>query len=76
MTPREAELFDLIQSIANIAHDGHFTVMKFTTNWRVGFGTTDSRDDIDRMAVGSTFEEAALSLLREIKASRKKPAPE
>lgn len=38
---------------------GHFTVMKFTTNWRVGFGTPASRCDIDQMWEGETFAKAA-----------------
>ena len=34
---------------------GHFTIMKFTTNWRVGFGTPLSRCDIDQMWEGKTL---------------------
>lgn len=44
-------------------HDGHFTIMRFTTNWRVGFGTPDSREDIDDMAKGNIFAEAAFAAL-------------
>jgi hypothetical protein len=43
--------------------DGHLTIMKFTTNWRVGFFTPDDRDYIESMAVGRTFEEAAKAAL-------------
>jgi len=41
---------------ANRRWDGHFTVMKFTTNWRVCFTPMD-RDD------GKTFGEAAARAL-------------
>ena len=37
--------------------------MKFTTNWRVGFGTPVSRCDIDQMWEGETFADAARSAL-------------
>ncbi len=47
--------------------DGHLTIMKFTTNWRVGFGTPrydcGDPDDISHMPMGKTFEEAARAAL-------------
>ena len=45
--------------------DGHLTIIRFTGNWRVGFGTLDGvnhfshRLAIDRMPAGKTFAEAA-----------------
>jgi hypothetical protein len=30
--------------IANETADGHLTIMKFTTNWRIGFITPSSRE--------------------------------
>ena len=53
------EPFDELVNYANEHFDGHFTVMKFTTNWRVGFGTPMDREDIEQMCEGKTFEEAA-----------------
>jgi hypothetical protein len=53
---------DLMARLADVAakiSDGHFTVMKFTTNWRVGFYTPDGRGDTLGMAEGKTFVEAA-----------------
>lgn len=38
--------------------DGHFTIMKFTTNWRVSFSTPNDREEIAEMAVAPTLEEA------------------
>jgi hypothetical protein len=50
----EAELLNRLEAVANGSFNGHFTVMKFTTNWRVGFGTSTGRCDIDRMWPGNT----------------------
>lgn len=48
-----------LQKIADNLYDGHFTIMKFTTNWRVSFGhTPNDRDLIHQMPVGKTFDEA------------------
>jgi hypothetical protein len=40
--------------------------MRFTTNWRVGFGTPHDYADIAAMAVGRTFAEAAQNALAEL----------
>jgi hypothetical protein len=32
-------LMTCLESCARLHYDGHFTVMRFTTNWRVCFGT-------------------------------------
>ena len=55
----------LLTELATIADTfgGDFTVMKFTTNWRVGFGTPASRCDIDQMWEGKTFAAAAQAAL-------------
>lgn len=53
-----------LAQIADQHYGGHFTVMKFTTNWRVGFGTPATRCDIDRMWPGLTFADAAERALR------------
>jgi hypothetical protein len=52
----------LIQ-FARVHYDGHFTVLRFTTNWRVGFGTPYGREDIDALVAGKTFAEAARAAL-------------
>ena len=64
MAPRstsneEAELWNKLVETANRLSDGHLTVMKFKTNWRVGFFTPNKREDIDLMAAGKTFADAA-----------------
>lgn len=45
-------------NMANKDYDGHFTLMKFTTNWRCCFGTIDDRDEVCQMAKGKTMDEA------------------
>lgn len=41
---------------------GHLTILKFTTNWRVGYGTPNDdghvRDSIELMPEGKTLREA------------------
>jgi hypothetical protein len=67
----KAELMQCLEEIANAEFDGHFAVMKFTTNWRVSFGTPmtayseDPGDRDNEMCEGRTFEEAAVAAIRE-----------
>jgi hypothetical protein len=45
--------------IANYKYSGHFTLMKFTTNWRCCFGTMlESLQGTQYMAEGKTMQEA------------------
>lgn len=55
-----------LMGLAERLADGHLTILKFTTNWRIEFGTiawdTDLiewRETIEKMPVGSTFSKAA-----------------
>ena len=57
------ELMTLLTTRAAEDHDGHLTIMRFTTNWRVAFGTVDDRFQIDAMPCGKTFAEAAIAAL-------------
>jgi hypothetical protein len=63
MTKFDTDLMEKLQTIANNKFDGHLTILKFTTNWRVGWDTPMSRCDIDRMWPGKTFAEAATTAL-------------
>jgi hypothetical protein len=61
------ELLKRLVDIANERFDGHVTIMKFTANWRVGFGTpsqvySNRADDVDMME-GKTLEEASTKAL-------------
>ncbi|WP_126623202.1 hypothetical protein [Oceaniglobus ichthyenteri] len=63
MNEQEMELWKQLQEVANKEYDGHLTILKFTTNWRIGFVTPAEREQIDQMAVGSSFAEAARNAL-------------
>jgi len=59
---------DILQRLIDTADehfDGHMTIMKFTTKWRVGFGTPSQvyRADELEMMEGKTLEEAATKAL-------------
>lgn len=60
----ELTQFDLLKTYADKYYGGHFTVMKFTTNYRVAFGTihannySELREEIKGMAEGKTLESA------------------
>jgi hypothetical protein len=55
MNEEDAELWNRLVEMANKVSDGHLTVMKFKTNWRVGFFTPNERKDLDLMPVGKTL---------------------
>lgn len=63
MTDNDVKLLNELRRIANEKFDGHFTVMKFTTNWRVGFGTVNERFEIEALPAGETFAQAAIKAL-------------
>jgi hypothetical protein len=67
MTDDDVALMDSLIQLANEKSDGHMTIMKFTTNWRVSLGTPSEadglREDIDQMPVGKSFAEAARKVL-------------
>ncbi len=58
-------LLELATRIAKARHGGHFTLMKFTTNYRFCFGTVAWSIDLEEwyknvaaMYVGDTLDEA------------------
>lgn len=52
------KVLEQLIEIANRDFDGHFTLLKFTTNWRCCFGTVSDYDYVQQMAAGKTMEEA------------------
>lgn len=49
---------ELLEQIANDECDGHFTIMKFTTNWKVLLGPqVQHREGISQMVTGETLNE-------------------
>lgn len=54
----DAEAFEKLVELAKQWADGHFTICRFTTNWRVAFYTPQGRCDVCRMFEGKTFVDA------------------
>jgi len=61
------ELLRRLEQVATTLFGGHFTIMRFGSNWRVGFTAPNDRHDITAMAEGRTFAEAADKALQRIK---------
>jgi hypothetical protein len=59
----------MLEAVANERHDGHFTIMKFKTNWRIAFRTPTDREEIEGMSVGETFDEAARAAIEAVRAT-------
>jgi hypothetical protein len=53
-----------LERVAVERYDGHFAIMRFTTNWRVCFTTPEGWDEIQNMAVGKTLAEAISAALK------------
>ena len=56
-----------LTQLANLLADGHYTICKFTNNYRVSLGTPADREFIDKMAEGKTMNEAIDNLLKRFK---------
>lgn len=65
-----SKLNEVIEYSEKYYGDGHFTLLKFTTNWRACFGTfmaydaIDLRGHIQQCAVGKTMNECLENLLK------------
>lgn len=57
------DLFEIAERVKrltrNYGHD-HYTILRFTTNWKVCFDTPVSRKDIDKIPAFKTLEEAMI----------------
>jgi hypothetical protein len=59
-------LIDWAGRIANKKKDGHLSIFKFTTNWRVGLSTPydgGTREYIQSCIDGKTLEEALMKFI-------------
>lgn len=54
------EIFKKMTEIADRYYDGHFTLMKFTTNWKCGFTTPNDWLDIQELCTGKTQDQAMI----------------
>ena len=71
LTAEDLDLFQQLLAVAVEWRDGHLTIMKFTTNWRVCLYTPANRDDISDMPSGSSFAEAARKALAQAETQRR-----
>ena len=56
---------DLIVFMANKFYDGHYTIFKFTTNYKVMFGTPNNvQEELDKIEGSKTLNEALLKAIR------------
>lgn len=57
----EQNWLNVAEQIAKERYDGHFTLMRFTTNWRFCFGTVElDRSGIQKMESGKTLVDAVM----------------
>jgi hypothetical protein len=65
---RLLEMLRLAEDFADSHEDGHLTIMRFTTGWKIMFGTPeltiDGRDEIWRLATFKSLEAALENLTR------------
>jgi len=63
----ESNLLKIAFSVADRDSDGHLSIFKFTTNYRVGLETPtdDIREYINKLYEGRTLKEALLEFLYE-----------
>jgi hypothetical protein len=63
----EAAILSILANVADRLYDGHLTIMRFTTNWRVHVGyQPDNRQDIQNMSAGASMASAAMRELARI----------
>lgn len=52
-------MLEKLIELATAEYDGHFSLLKFSSNWSCCFGTiTDGYEDIEQMSVRKTMDEA------------------
>jgi hypothetical protein len=57
-------LIKIAEAIANEHFSGHLTILKFTTEWKAGFGTITERDEINELIGYSTLDDALTNLIQ------------
>ena len=57
-------LLKILEAEACREHDGHYTIMRFTTHFKVGFGTPDEiRKEAERITAYPSLREAVIGAL-------------
>jgi hypothetical protein len=57
------KLLDQLEQRAINYYGGHYTIFRFTTNWKVCLGTAECRDDIEELEGFKTLKEAIVNCL-------------
>jgi hypothetical protein len=57
------QLLIQLQEQADKYHNGHFTIFKFTTHYKISFDTVTERDDIYSLDFFPTLKEAIINCL-------------
>jgi len=57
-------LIKIAESIANDHYSGHLTILKFTTEWKAGFGTITERDEINELIGYANVDDALTNLIQ------------
>jgi hypothetical protein len=65
----ERALLEAAIALARLISDGHLTIMRFTTNWRVGFFTADHRAENSALSEGATLAEALCNAIKDVTAA-------
>lgn len=59
--------FEKLEGLADNISDGHYTIMKFTTGYKVMFGTPEVvRDDMNDIEACTTLEAAIDNAVKEL----------
>jgi len=62
-TAEDLQLLLRLEAVAKEKFDGHLTIMRFTTNWRVDFWQPEDHEQTELMPKGASFREAAIRAL-------------
>jgi hypothetical protein len=54
----------MVEAIANEHHSGHLTILKFTTEWKVAFGTITEREEIAELIGYTSINDALQNLIQ------------
>ncbi len=57
------KLLEQLEQRAIRDYDGHYTILRFTTNWKVAFGTVNEYEDISEIEGYKTLKEAIVNCL-------------
>lgn len=55
---------EIVQDLADEMFEGHFTIMKFTTNYRGCYYTIDNREDISHLEGFGTLDELLIDMIK------------